>query len=89
MSIVRNVALFARPISGPVSASISSTVNWPSASSSSVRAAPYIPIRLAMNPGVSRATTTPLPSPRSAKRAMRSATPASVSAVGMISSSWR
>ncbi len=50
---------------------------------------PNIPRWLAMKLGVSLAMTTPLPSRRSAKRAMRSVIAGSVSGVGMISSSFR
>ncbi len=61
MSIVRNVALFGRPIAGPVIASISSTVNSPRSRTSSIRSTPKSARRFAMNPGVSFAMTTPFP----------------------------
>ena len=62
MSIVRKVALLGRPRAGPVIASICSMVYLPVASSSSARATPKSPMRLAMKLGVSFAMTTPLPS---------------------------
>ena len=74
MSIVRNVALFGRPMAGPVIASISSIVTWPVATASIVRMTPNTPMRFAMKLGVSFATTTPLPSRRSAKSLTRSRT---------------
>ena len=85
MSIVRNVALFGRPSAGPVIASISSIVYSPRSSTRRIWSTPWRPMWFAMKFGVSRATTTPLPRRTSAKRATRSTTAGSVSAVGMSS----
>ena len=62
MSTVRNVALFGRPIAGPVIASTSSIVRSPDSMARKTCVNPYMPIRLAMKPGTSFAVTTPLPS---------------------------
>ncbi len=89
MSMVRNVALFGRPIARPVIASISSIEYSPDSSARSVCTTPNRAIRLAMKLGVSFATTTPLPRRRSRKVEMRARTSASVSAVGITSTSRR
>ena len=65
-SIVRNVALFGRPIAGPVIASTSSTPRPAALIALNTCIRPKMPIRLAMKPGVSFARTTPLPSRLSA-----------------------
>ncbi len=88
-SIVRNVALFGRPITGPVRSSISSIENGPAASCSSTRKTAKMPMWFAMKPGVSFATTTPLPRRRSAKSRTRATTAGSVSGPGTSSSSRR
>jgi hypothetical protein len=89
ISIVLNVALFGRPRRGPVIASTSSIVNSPDSTSSIERSAPKMPSRFAMNPGVSLASTMPLPSRRSAKSETRSTTAAAVAVVGITSSNLR
>ena len=89
MSAVRKVALFARPSSGPVSASTSSMVRSDSIIPFIAATMPYTPSRLATNPGTSFAMTMPLPSTTSLKRRVASSASGAVSGVGMSSSRCR
>ena len=89
MSMVRNVALFGRPMTGPVIASISSMVQPPSASCARAAATPCRPMRLPMKPGASRAATTPFPSCRLTNDVIAATAAGSVSGVGTTSTRRR
>ncbi len=89
MSAVRKVALFARPMAGPVRASTSSIVRSRSIMATSAAPKPKDPMRLAMKLGVSLHRTTPLPSTRSAKASTAASASGSVSGPGIVSRSFR
>ncbi len=83
------MAVLGRPMVGPVMASISGMV-YPSLSADSrPKDEATAKKRLPMKLGVSLQTTTPLPSVSLPNVFMKSTTSGAVSAVGMISSSFR
>ena len=64
--------VFGMPTAGPSAASARSTLNPARIASTTAHWSQYTPMRLAMNPGVSLHSTTPLPSRRSANSRSRS-----------------